>query len=458
VSARTTTAIHLWGTHVATATYDRDEALAYFEYEPAFAASGIEFAPLQMPLIAGRTYAFPNLDRRTFLGLPGLLADSLPDRFGHALIDAWLASRGRTPESFDPIERLCYIGRRGMGALEFEPRLGLEEHASTALDVSALVDLASRALTDREGLAAALREEDPDRSVGEAVQTILRVGTSAGGARAKAVIGWNRDTGEIRSGQLDLPEGFEHWILKFDGVRNNRDRELEDPAGFGRIEFAYHRMARAAGITMTECRLLEENGRAHFMTRRFDRVENARRRDAAGERDAGATDEPGDKLHMQTLAALAHLDFNQPGANSYEQALLTARRIGAPTEDLEQILLRAVFNIVTRNQDDHVKNLAFLMDRDGRWRLSPAFDVTYAFNPAGDWTSRHQMSLGGKRDAFTLDDIRTVADTFSLRRGCAREMIDTVQRAAKRWPEFAAEAGIPASDAERIGATYRSLG
>lgn len=417
--------VRLWGSTIGAVAWDEAAQVARFEYDAQFQKSGIELAPFSMPL-SSRIYSFPSLAN----GLPGLLADSLPDDFGNALINAWLAREGRADQPLDPVERLCYTGTRGMGALEYHPVIGPRATQAERIDLDALVDLAGEILS---GSFAPLRRE-------ESLQTILRVGTSAGGARAKAIIAWNPETDEVRSGQVDAGSGFTYWLLKFDGITSggiDRGRELDDPAGYGRIEHAYHRMAVAAGITMTECRLLEENGRAHFMTRRFDRTPSGR------------------KLHMQSLGALEHLDFRQAGAHSYEQALLAIRRLGLPMEALEEMLRRAAFNIVARNQDDHVKNIAFLMDRGGRWSLAPAFDVTYSYNPAGAWTRDHQMTLNGKRDGFTLDDFRECGRLVSIGRGRAQEIVAEVVEAVSRWPEFATASGVPPQTAARIGTALR---
>jgi serine/threonine-protein kinase HipA len=365
--------------------------------------------------------------------MPGLLADSLPDKFGNALIDAWLATQGRTPENFNAVERLCYTGSRGMGALEFAPTLGPRTRIARKIEIDALVALASEVLSQRSALHATLA--DPERK--QAINDILRVGTSAGGARAKAIIAWNPQTDEVRSGQVAANAGFGYWLLKFDGVTGNKDKELADPQGYGVIEYAYSLMAKAAGVTMSDCRLLEENGRRHFMTRRFDRL-------------AG-----GEKLHMQSLCALAHYDFNQAGAYAYEQAFLVMRQLGLPMESTEQQFRRMAFNIVARNQDDHVKNIAFLMDKSGRWALSPAFDVSYSYNPAGAWTDRHQMSLNGRRDGFTLADFTACAKTALMKRGRAETILDEVRAAVTRWPEFAAQAGVPDPWRDQIQANLR---
>ncbi|MEM1084197.1 MAG: type II toxin-antitoxin system HipA family toxin [Verrucomicrobiota bacterium] len=409
--------IHLYDTLIGAISWDPEREQGFFEYDPAFPSSGIEVAPLTMPL-APRRYSFPELPRETFKGLPGLLADSLPDKFGNLLIDQWLARQGRTPESFDPVERLCYLGTRAMGALEFQPAL-LDERPSEQLHVDALVELTNEVLASRDDLHADL-SEPPD-----ALATILRVGTSAGGARAKAVIALDPATDEIRSGQVPLPSGFEPWLLKFDGVSGNRDKELSDPLGFGRIEYAYHLMAREAGITMSDCRLLEENGRAHFMTRRFDRAED------------------GDKRHLQSLCGIAHFDFNQAGAYAYEQAFQIARRLSLPQPDLVELFRRAVFNLMARNQDDHTKNIAFLMDRRGNWRLSPAYDLTYAYNPHGASTSRHQMTFNGKRDDFEPADLLAAGKAADLRPPQAKEIIQEVHQAVSRWSGHAIRAGVP---------------
>lgn len=424
--------VRLWGRTIGAVSLEEGGQTAAFEYDPAFARSGIEIAPLTMPLSA-RIYTFPELSRMTFHGLPGLLADSLPDRFGNTLINAWLATRGRGPESFNAVERLCYTGKRGMGALEFSPAIGPKARKAARIQIDQLVALASEILTHRTNLRVSFAA--PKKQ--QALKEILSVGTSAGGARAKAVIAWNPSTLEVRSGQIPAGKGFEYWLLKFDGVQGNMDKELEDPKGYGAIEFAYYRMATDAGITMSECRLLEENNRRHFMSRRFDRLEN------------------GEKRHMQSLCALAHLDFNLAGAHAYEQALLTIRKLGLTMSAVEEQFRRMAFNIVSRNQDDHVKNIAFLMDKSGKWSLSPAFDLTYSFNPRGKWTATHQMTMNGKQDHFTLEDFQACAKTASLKRGRASTIVNEVREAVSRWQDYADEAGVPSSWRDQIQRTLR---
>ena len=422
--------VKLWGKTIGAVLLQDGDDVASFEYDAAFAQSGIQVAPLVMPL-SRRVHRFPALSRTTFHGLPGLLADSLPDKFGNALIDAWLASRGRQADSFNAIERLCYTGERGMGALEFAPATGPAAKQTTGIEVSQLVALASKVLTHRNNLQASFADQGSE----DALSDILRVGTSAGGARAKAVIAWNRKTNEVRSGQVKAGKDFEYWLLKFDGVSGNKDKELDDPKGYGLIEYAYYLMALECGIDMSECRLFKEHGRSHFMTRRFDRL-------------AG-----GEKLHMQSLSALAHYDFNMAGAYSYEQALLVMRQLQLPMQAIEQQFRRMAFNIVARNQDDHVKNIAFLMNKAGEWSLSPAFDMTYSFNPAGAWTASHQMTMNGKRDNFTLDDFNACAKKASMKRGRAAKIVSEVQATVSKWKSFAEQAGLPDGVRQKIQRT-----
>jgi serine/threonine-protein kinase HipA len=424
--------VRLWGRSIGAVSLEEGASAAAFEYDPAFLGSGIELSPITMPL-SRQIYQFPSLPQVSFHGLPGLLADSLPDRFGNALIDAWLATQGRRPESFNAVERLGYIGVRGMGALEFAPAKGPPLQRSAKVHVDELVKLASEILTHRASLQVSFA---PGRRH-DGLQEMLRVGTSAGGARAKAIVAWNRETNEVRSGQVKAPPGFDYWLLKFDGVSANKDKELDDPKGYTVIEYAYALMAADAGVEMSECDLMEEGGRRHFMTRRFDRLGD------------------GGKLHMQSLAALAHFDFNSAGAYSYEQAFDAIKRLGLSMHAREQQFRRMIFNVVARNQDDHVKNIAFLMDKTGAWSLSPAFDVTYAYNPAGRWTSRHQMTINGKADDFAREDFKAVAQVAGLKRGksdaITAEVIDTV----KNWPRYAKKAGVLDSQREEIARTLR---
>lgn len=417
--------VALWGQTVGAVSADPARPGIYlFEYAPEFVERRLEVAPLQLPLAAGQVYSFPELPRQTFHGLPGLLADSLPDRFGNTLIDAYMAAHGRDPANVDSLQRLLYIGRRGMGALEFEPALapGKGGEKPIALVLSDLVESARRAL---RGEIHAVAPE------------IIRIGSSAAGARAKAVVGYHPSKEELVSGQFDLGDGFEHWLLKFDGVGS--DGDLGPAKGYGRIEYAYHLMARAAGIDMMPCRLVEEGGRAHFMTKRFDRIANR-------------------KVHMQSLCALAHLDFNTPYVYGYEQYFRVIQQLELGKDSIREAFQRMAFNVIARNNDDHTKNLAFLMDEEGAWRLAPAFDVTYAYNPAARaWTKQHQMLVNGKADApdstLTVDDLLAVARKFNLRAGA--DVVDEVIRAVRRWATFADKAGVSEREAERIAAQHR---
>jgi serine/threonine-protein kinase HipA len=358
--------------------------------------------------------------------LPGLLADSLPDRYGTKLIEVWLQRQGRLLKDFSPIERFCYMGSRGIGALAYEPAL-VNSKKSVRIEVSELVALAGKILSQREDLLVNLSQDES-----EALDTIIRVGTSAGGARAKAVIAWNPDTNDVRSGQVQAPEGFEYWIIKFDGIN---DDLLGDPMGYGKIEYAYHLMAIAAGIEMSQCRLMKENGRSHFMTRRFDRTHTSR------------------KIHMQSFCALGHYDYKMPGRFGYETAMGACQQLGLGQPAVRQLFRRMVFNVVARNQDDHTRNIAFLMDRDGKWRLSPAFDVIWSYNPEGLWTNFHQMTINGKRDGIELQDFMEVAKQFRVKK--PMDILADIGAAVRRWPDLAKEVGVERNRITQIASTHR---
>jgi serine/threonine-protein kinase HipA len=412
---------------VGAVAWNGGRGIGEFEYDPNFVRQGFQIAPLAMPLREG-VISFPTLNPDTFHGLPGLLADALPDRFGNRIIDAWLARQGRDANDFTPVERLCYMGVRGMGALEFKPAIGPRAGKAIPIEVDELTRLVAEIFRHRTEWVVSLKNRRA-----EALDTIVRVGTSAGGNRAKAVIAWNPKTQEVRSGQAEPPPGFEPWILKFDGVG---DKTLGDPQGFGRVEYAYHKMAVAAGIAMSPCRLLEEGGRAHFMTRRFDR------------------DSDGGKLHMQSLCALAHYDFNAAGAFGYEQAMSVIRQLNLGYPALREVFRRMVFNVLARNQDDHTRNIGFLMDRNGEWRLAPAYDVVWAYNAQGTWTNLHQMTVNGKRDGFTLADLLAVAESFGIKHG--RSIVEEVADAVARWNAFAEECDVAAALKEKIATTHRT--
>lgn len=416
--------INLWGHRAATVLWNESTQTAVLEYDTSFERSGLELSPIHMPLQGKHTYSFTSLSRDTFMGLPGLLADALPDAYGKALLDRWLASIGRT--FANPVERLCYQGKRSMGALEFEPAQDAFLEQSSSIEIDSLVQVAREALDAKSQLSDNL---DADRK--EALLNIIKVGTSAGGQRAKAVIAYNEKTGEVRSGQVDAPAGFTQWLLKLDGVTNQK---LGDPKHYGRIEYAYYRMALRAGIEMMPSRLLEENGRVHFMTRRFDRTDDNQ------------------KLHMQTLCGLAHFDYKLLRAYSYEQAFQIMRRLRLPYSQAEEMFRRMVFNVVARNQDDHTKNISFLMTHDGTWRLSPAYDMSWAYNPEGEWTSQHQMSINDKWTDITRANLMAVATSMNIKH--PEEVIERVQDAVSTWPQIASEVGIPADIIRTIGQTH----
>lgn len=419
--------VRIWRKAVGAVALDPRLGYYAFEYQPAFVRSGIELAPLTMPLTAAsEPFVFVDLPELTYRRLPGMLADALPDDFGNALIDAWMAREGVAKSQVTSLDRLAYMGKRGMGALEFKPPLGPKaSKPSTAIELSALVESARRAL--QGGI-------DTDVHAQAALAQIIQVGTSAGGARAKAVVSWNPATGEIRAGQFDVQAGFEHWLIKFDGV--GVDERLGVSQDYGRIEYAYHLMARAAGITMSPCRLLEEHDRAHFMTKRFDRDGNT-------------------KHYVQTLCGLAHLDYRQKATHDASQLLLTIDRLGLAYDAKEEAFRRVAFNVIAANCDDHTKNISFLLREGGAWELAPAYDVTYAYNPKGEWTYQHLMSVNGKFDGISRADLITVADRFAI--GTAPEVLQQINEAVSSWPDFASQANVSESEVTRIKEHHQVL-
>lgn len=408
--------VHIWGETVGAVAWDEDRGLASFEYDESFRRNGWELSPLKMPLDSGgRVFTFPELRQKPnaeydcFKGLPGMLADVLPDKYGNQLINHWLARQGRPENSMNPVETLCFIGTRGMGALEFEPAKFPGSKRTFQVEVDSLVDIARKMLEKREGFETSLDEEDE-----ASIRNILRIGTSAGGARPKAVIAYNEKTGTVRSGQTDAPKGFEHWIIKLDGVS---DVQLGESLGYGRVEYAYYLMARECGIEMMPSMLFEENGRAHFMTKRYDR------------------EGPRTKHHVQTLCAIKHYDYNDVNSFSYEQLFQTMRELRLPYPAAEEMYRRMVFNVLSRNCDDHTKNVSFRLKRDGRWELAPAYDLCHAYRSDSKWVSRHALSINGKRDGITRDDLLAVAESMNIKK--ASQAIDHVQSVVSRWNEFA---------------------
>ncbi|NTU60294.1 MAG: type II toxin-antitoxin system HipA family toxin [Deltaproteobacteria bacterium] len=418
--------VRIWGKTVGAVALDPRLGYFAFEYAPAFVRSGVELAPLTLPLAqAQRPFVFTDLPELTYKRLPGLLADALPDDFGNALIDAWLARRGVDKAAISALDRLAYMGKRGMGALEFRPARSPASVSSTALNLSRLIESARRAVSGELG---------EDHLATAALGQMIQVGTSAGGARAKAAVAWNPKTDEIRAGQFDVEEGFEHWLLKFDGM--GADRELGGSQDYGRVEYAYHLMAVAAGIAMTPCRLLEEGGRAHFMTLRFDRDGNA-------------------KHHTQTLCALAHLDYKQKATHDYSQLFLAVRRLQLGYAALEEAFRRMAFNVAAANCDDHTKNFSFLRREGGSWELAPAYDVTHAHNPEGEWTSQHLMAVNGKFAGVTRADLLAVANRFGV--GTAPQVLKRVAEAVAAWPSFAKQAGVAEREVARISGHHAVL-
>lgn len=405
--------VNMFGLPVGTFRWDERYQVVQFEYDKSFVGRGLEPSPMMMPVREGRVYSFAALNRDTYNGLPGMLADSLPDSYGRALFDRWLALTGRT--SSNPVETLCFLGKRCMGALEFEPAIESGYDPNQRFEINSLVDVAREALARKTAFGVNINDDSRT-----AIAEILRLGTSAGGQRAKAIIAYNKATGEVRSGQVDAPSGFGYYLIKLDGVSSQAGfRETEN---YGRLEYSFYQLAIACGIQMTECSLLEENGRAHFMTQRFDR-------------------EGGRKVHMQTLCGLAHYDFRLLRAYSYEQAFGVMRALRLPYSDAQELFRRIVFNVVVRNQDDHTKNISFLMDEEGRWRLSPAYDMGYAYNPQGGWTAMHQMSVNGKYDGINKADLLALAAANNIKNATA--IIEEVREVASHWPEMAREVGVP---------------
>lgn len=412
--------VNLYGQPVGTFRWDNNRQLAHFEYAESFIGKGLEPSPILMPVRQGRIYSFSDIGRETFKGLPGMLADSLPDTYGRALFDRWLALTGRS--SGNAVETLCFLGKRCMGALEFEPAMDAPYSPDVRIELDSLVEVTSEALSEKEDFGANL-EEDKKAAIAE----IVRLGTSAGGQRAKAIIAYNPLTGEVRSGQIEAPEGFDYYLIKLDGV--TAEAGFRETQNFGRLEYSFYRLVNECGIEMSDCSLIEENGRAHFLTKRFDR-------------------QNGEKIHMQTLCGIAHYDYCNPRSYSYEQAFNVMRALRLPYSQAQEMYRRMVFNVVIRNQDDHTKNISFLMDRQGKWTLSPAYDMGFAYNPKGGWTAQHQMSINGKFDDITRQDLLEFAKRNNIKE--ATEIIDRIAEVSSRWPLLARECEVPQPMIEAI--------
>ncbi|MES2478246.1 MAG: type II toxin-antitoxin system HipA family toxin [Bacteroidota bacterium] len=425
-----TAIVKIWGKTVGAVAYDDTKGEASFEYEKAFVDSGLQLAPIKMPLNKGRIYNFPELARtETFKGMPGLLADVLPDKYGNTLINTWLARQGRPSNSLNPVETLCFIGKRGMGALEFEPITPKTSNNATKISIENLVQTAQDILSERKDFSTQLNSDEE-----RAMMDMLKIGTSAGGARAKAIIAYNPLTKEVKSGQANAPQGFSHWLIKFDGVSQ---QTLVDSQGYGRVEMAYHLMASDCGIEMSECQLLEENGRAHFMTRRFDRPNEK------------------DKLHVQTFCALQHYDFNQLGYYSYEQLFETIRILALPYPQKEQLYRRMLFNVMARNCDDHTKNFAFYMNLKGEWNFAPAYDLCYTYQAGHPWVSQHIMSINGKRKDFTKDDLLAIAKNMGIKK--SNLIISQIAAIVNNWTYYAEQCKVDVALRDSIQRTLMSF-
>jgi len=410
-----TAEVYLWGTRIGIIHQDITKAYSSFEYDKDFLNSGIEVSPLRMPL-SGNIYEFPNLVGDTFYGMPGLVADSLPDRFGNTVIEQWLVSLGKSLSDFTAIDRLCYTGKRGMGALEYVPASTDIKDINEKIDVKEMVKFASDILTNREHIS--LKADD-----NLTYTQLVQVGSSAGGARAKAIIAWNEETGEVRSGQTNLGPGYDYWLMKFDNVSKNGDYGLEDKPEYTLIEYAYYLMAIDAGITMNECRIYESEGDHHFMTKRFDR-------------------ENGKKLHMQSLGAMAHVSYQEPGLIGYELAAMYMKELGISYKEIEQFYRRMVFNCLAVNQDDHVKNISFIMDRTGKWILSPAYDITFSYNPTNKWLRAHQMTVNGKTLEIGIADLLEAGKKMGIKERRCKDIIGEVSLSVSNFERFAEQAGI----------------
>ncbi len=405
--------VNIFDQQMGTIRWDEKRKLALFEYADSFIGTGLEPSPILMPVRPGRVYSFGDIGRETFKGLPGLIADSLPDTYGRALFDRWLALTGR--QSANSVETLCFLGKRCMGALEFEPAIDLPYQKDMSIEIESLVDVASEALAEKNDFGANLADDKK-----AAIAEIVRLGTSAGGQRAKAIIAYNKETGEVRSGQVETPPGFDYYLIKLDGV--TAEAGFRETQNFGRLEYSFYQLVRECGIEMADCSLIEENGRAHFLTKRFDRVN-------------------GEKIHMQTLCGIVHYDYRMPYSYSYEQAFNIMRALRLPYSQAQEMFRRMVFNVIVRNQDDHTKNISFLMNKSGKWRLSPAYDMGFAYNPKGDWTSQHQMSINGKFDNITRNDLLELARRNNIKD--AQEIIDQIQTSVSQWPLIAKECEVP---------------
>ncbi len=420
--------IRIWGLMVGAIRWDDEKQLGYFQYDSKFIQKGWDLSPIKLPIAHGtQIYSFPELRKGrnetedTFKGLPGFLSDALPDKYGNKLINIWLAQQGRPENSMNPVEKLCFIGTRGMGALEFNPATITTGVRTFSLELDRLVDIAQKMLHERESFLTHLTKDDE-----KSMLDILKIGTSAGGARPKAVIAFNPKTKEVRSGQGNVPSGFEHWLLKLDGVSGE---QFGESSGWGRVEYAYYLMAQNCKININKSQLLEENGRAHFMTKRFDREGNI-------------------KHHIQTLCGLQHFDFNDMYGYSYEQIFQTMRILRLTYADAEQMFRRMVFNVLATNYDDHTKNFSFMLKKDGKWQLAPAYDLCFSFDSTNHWVSQQTLSVNNKRLKISVEDLMAIANDNNIKKG--KIIIQEMNKVIANWKKYASLAGVRPDLAERI--------
>ena len=411
--------VKLYDEILGTIDWNANKGSSIFQYSNNALNREIEPSPIIMPT-QERIFE-TNRDHINFHNLPYLLSDSMPDDFGNTMMKEWLKQKKLSIDDINPVDRLTYVGRRGMGALEYEP-VSYKENNNYNVTISELLEVAKKVLEGKEETSY----DDLDK---DSLSDILRIGTSVGGARAKALVAIKFDSNkkitEIKSGDITQTEGYSYWLLKIDGAN---EKTLGEGEGLGKIEYAYYLLAKESGIEMSDSILFEENNRFHFLTKRFDRTDN------------------GDKIHMQTFGALAGIDYKIQKASSYETLFRVMKRLSLPYYQFEQQYRRALFNVIARNHDDHVKNFSFLMDKVGKWKISPAYDINYSYSPGGTWTNVHQSSINNKFDNFSRDDLLSLGKTFGIKK--ANHILDEIIAAVNLWPKIATEVDIPKKEIE----------
>lgn len=410
--------VYLWGTKIGAIAYEPGQTeVSTFEYDKDFIKMGIEVSPISVP-IKYSIHTFDDISKKTFHGLAGFIADSLPDKFGNQLIDQYFALKGRSSSDITPLDRLLYIGNRAMGALEFKPAINLDDkNKNIELNLQDLSQLAEMILIKKEKFANELKNSDKKNVI-----NLLRIGSSAGGARSKALVAMDKD-GKLYDGTINHKKACKYYLLKFDSSSNS-DRDNKDPKGMTKVEYIYSILARKCNINMPYTTFIQIEDDFHFLIERFDRID----------KNKGFTK---DKLHYVSWCGMAHAHRDETGAFSYEQLVMIVRELKLGQDSVFEIFKRAVFNLVGRNQDDHTKNFGFLMDRNGRWSLSPAFDITYSYDPEGKWTKSHQITLNGKEDNFTLEDIISFGKYCNLSKKKSLEVLNNTVSAFKEFPKLA---------------------